>query len=57
MIIDIEISFVYKKNPHKFLHMLIKPQYNMGGAARMFRTSNVLHESRISGQAGNEACS
>ena len=35
--------WLLKKNPHKFLHMLIKPQNNMGGEANMFRTSIVLH--------------
>jgi hypothetical protein len=34
--------WLLKKNPHKFLHTLIKPQYIMGGEAKMFRTSNVL---------------
>ena len=40
-----------------FLLMLKKPQYNMGGEAKMFRTSIVLHCCRIPVIRGMMACS
>jgi len=36
MVIESDIYMVIKKNPHTFLHTLIKPQYIMGGEANMF---------------------
>jgi hypothetical protein len=43
------MNFIWllKKNPHTFLHTLIKPQNKMGGDANMFRTSNVLREAEL----------